>query len=151
MVEVFAVKVNRDLKECEFEKLVRLVSDEKKERIQRFHRYKDSQICLIADVMIRKIIIYKCNIDNEDITFIKGVNGKPELYKPYDYIKFNYSHSGDWIVCAVSEKPVGIDTEQIKEIDMVIAQRFFSKSEYDDLMGIDMEKRLKYLLLEKNL
>lgn len=144
MVEIFAVKLNRDMKEYEFEKLLRLVSEEKKERIQRFHRYKDSQMCLLADVLIRKIIIVKCNIDNYEITFIKGVNGKPEINNPFSNIKFNYSHSGDWVVCAVSEVPVGIDVERIKDIDMAIAERFFSMREYEDLMKLEMDKQLKY-------
>ncbi|WBW96393.1 4'-phosphopantetheinyl transferase family protein [Oceanirhabdus sp. W0125-5] len=144
MVEVFALKLNRDMKKDEFDKLLRLVSHEKKERILRFHRYKDSQMCLLADVFTRLILINKYNINNEKISFIKGINGKPELNKPYSNIKFNYSHSGDWIVCAVSEFNVGIDVEQIKDIDMAIAERFFSKIEYDDLMELREDKQLEY-------
>lgn len=95
MVEIFAVKLNRDIKGCEFESLLRLVSKEKKYRIQRFNKHKNSQMCLLADILIRKIIIDKCNIDNQEITFIKGINGKPELNKLHNYIKFNCSHSGN--------------------------------------------------------
>lgn len=142
MVDIFAVKLTRDIDEYEFNKLLRIVSEEKKHRIQRFYRYKDSQMCLLADVLIRKIIIAKCNIDNQEIEFKKGINGKPELNKPHNNIKFNYSHSGDWIVCAVSEVPVGIDVERIKDIDMAIAERFFSKNEYDDLMKMRKDKQL---------
>lgn len=101
-------------------------------------------MCLVADVLMRKIICDKYNINNREITFIKGINGKPELNKPHSNIKFNYSHSGDWIVCAVSEVPVGVDVERIKEIDMAIAERFFSKSEYDDLMKLEGDKQLNY-------
>lgn len=36
MVEVFAVNVNRDMKEFEFEKLLRLVSEEKKREYRDF-------------------------------------------------------------------------------------------------------------------
>lgn len=144
MVEVFAVKLNRDMKQYEFNKLLCLVSEEKKERIQRFHRYKDSQMCLLADVLIRKIIIDKCNIENKYISVIKGVNGKPELAKPNNDIKFNYSHSGDWIVCAVSEEAVGIDVEQMKDIDMEISESFFSNIEYGDIMKLSGDKQLEY-------
>jgi len=144
MVEVFGVKLNRDMKENEFEKLLRLVSKEKKERIQRFHRYKDAQMSLLADVFMRKIICDKYNLDNKDITFIKGFNGKPKLDKPHNDIKFNYSHSGDWVVCALGEWAVGVDVEKIKDIDIAIAERFFSKGEYEDLMKLEADKQLNY-------
>lgn len=61
-------------------------------------------MCLLADVLIRKIIIHKCNFDNQEIAFIKGINGKSELNKPHNDIKFNYSHSGNWVVCAASNR-----------------------------------------------
>jgi len=31
------------------------------------------------------------------------------------------------VVCAVSSKPVGIDIEKIREVDLDIAKRFFQK------------------------
>lgn len=144
MVEVFAINLNRDLKYNEFENLLKLVSQEKKDRILRFRRYKDSETCLLTDAMVRKLIMEKCNIKNEQITFKKGVNGKPELSKPHININFNCSHSENFIVCAMSKMHVGIDIEKIKNIDMAIAKRFFSKSEYDDLSKLEMNKQVKY-------
>ena len=43
-------------------------------------------------------------------------NGKPIV----EGICFNLSHSGDYVICAVSERPVGCDIEQIKEENRVI-------------------------------
>lgn len=144
MVEVFALKLNRSMSDVEFESFLRLVSEEKKERILRFHRYKDSQMALIADVLVRKIMNLKYDIPCEEVNFSKGINGKPRLSESRGHIEFNYSHSGEWVVCAVSATSVGIDVEKIKDIDFSIAERFFAKSEYDDLKRIADEKKLEY-------
>lgn len=52
-------------------------------------------------------------------------NGKPLV----DGVYFNLSHSGDVVICAVSEKPVGCDIEQIKDAPKQVAERSFSEDE----------------------
>ena len=49
----------------------------------------------------------------EDIFFYRGENGKPltNLTLP-----FNCSHSGGFVVCAVGEREVGVDLEQIRPV-----------------------------------
>lgn len=52
-------------------------------------------------------------------------NGKPIV----EGICFNLSHSGDYVICAVSEKPVGCDIEKIKEAPKQVEKRAFSPEE----------------------
>ena len=54
-----------------------------------------------------------------------GPNGKPMA----DNICFNISHSGKMIVCAVSDKPVGCDVEEVKPVPEGIVTHFFSDGE----------------------
>ena len=56
-------------------------------------------------------------------------NGKPIV----NGICFNLSHSGDYVICAVSDKPVGCDIEKIKEAPKQIASRAFSQEEIENL------------------
>lgn len=60
---------------------------------------------------------------------------------------FNISHSGDWIICAVDNKPVGVDIEIIKVINFKIAERFFSSEEYYALMSQPETIQLKYFYM----
>lgn len=62
-------------------------------------------------------------------------NGKPTV----DGICFNLSHSGNYVVCAVSERPVGCDIEQIKEAPKQIVSRVFSPEEMEYLEQISGE------------
>jgi 4'-phosphopantetheinyl transferase len=56
-------------------------------------------------------------------------NGKPVLAG--SRICFNLSHSGERVMCSVSDADVGCDVEKIEPIDLELAHRFFYNSEYD--------------------
>lgn len=58
-------------------------------------------------------------------TLGKDANGKPTV----DGICFNLAHSGNYVICAVSEGPVGCDIEQIKDAPKRVAERSFSAEE----------------------
>lgn len=49
----------------------------------------------------------------EDIFFYRGENGKPLTNLT---LHFNCSHSGGFVVCAVGEREVGVDLEQIRPV-----------------------------------
>ena len=55
--------------------------------------------------------------------------GKP-VYSNSD-IHFNLSHAGDYVVCAVSDRAVGIDIERIRKNAIKVAERFFTQEECD--------------------
>lgn len=55
-------------------------------------------------------------------------NGKP-FFKDYPDFHFNISHCEDLIAVAVSERPVGVDIEILRDVNLEIAGRFFSEKE----------------------
>lgn len=57
-----------------------------------------------------------------------GENGKPFLLD-YKEVHYNLSHSGDWILCAVSDQPVGIDIQQKSSMRRGLCDRVFSEEE----------------------
>lgn len=61
-----------------------------------------------------------------------GTHGRPEIEGlPLD---FSLSHSGSYVLCAVSEQPVGADIQQLRDTDSrKLAQRFFPESECEKL------------------
>jgi len=101
-------------------------------RIERFIHQDDKIRALIADVLIRTMVYRVKGIKKDKLEFQENAYGKPALLNHSD-IHFNISHSVDWVVCALDNKPVGIDIEKIKETDFGIAKKFFSKSEFDEL------------------
>lgn len=62
-----------------------------------------------------------------DVTYVS--NGKP-VYKT-SHIHFNLSHAGNYVVCVVSDKDVGIDIEGRRKNALKVARRFFTQTECD--------------------
>lgn len=143
MVDAYILKIDKAMEKEDFSRLLNCVSEEKRERILRFHRFEDAQRTLLGDVLSRYALCKRFNLQNKDLVF--GVNeyGKP-LLPGFQDVHFNISHSGPWVVCAVDDQPVGIDVEIIKPMDFKIAERFFSKDEYRSLMNQPEEKKLHY-------
>jgi len=136
-MKIYVVKI-LDISESELNNLTRYIDAEKKYKINKFINKKDKIRSLISEILIRNIIFENLNINNRDIIFEKNVQGKPCL-KGYSNFNFNLSHSGDFVVCAIDNKPIGIDIEKIESIDHKgIAQSFFSKDEYDFILKGDL-------------
>ena len=74
--------------------------------------------------------IYNLSInDNELLSKIKcEEHGKPFL-DGYSDIHFNISHSGEYVAVALSEKPVGVDIEKIKEYNYDVLKRVCNEKE----------------------
>lgn len=119
------------------------MANEKKKRIERYSFIEDAKRTLFGDALVKWLISKKLGIRYRDIIFHYNEHGKPFL-RGYPFFNFNISHSGDWVVCAISCKNVGIDIEQVMDIDLGIARRFFSEQEYKDIIGKPKHNQLSY-------
>jgi 4'-phosphopantetheinyl transferase len=55
--------------------------------------------------------------------------GRPFLPIPFEF-DFNISHSGNYVVCAIGQGPLGIDIEKLKSINIQPLKTFFSAEEW---------------------
>jgi 4'-phosphopantetheinyl transferase len=108
--------------------LISKVSLERQARIRRFVRSEDAVRSLIAELLVRHIIGFHRQIPHDKIFFDINPYGKPILRGDPSF-HYNISHSGDWVLCAVSEASVGIDIEKIASVDPHIAERYFTEAE----------------------
>lgn len=143
MIELYAVKLNNEIINLNPEIFSKLLPLDKMNRIKRFYKKEDMFRALVADILTRWIISKKFKINLKDIIFEFESHGKPFI-KNIQNIHFNNSHSGDWIVCAVHELPIGIDIEKINPIDFAIAKRFFSETENIELFKKEGQAKLEY-------
>jgi len=133
-MEVYVLNLAEGVDRESVERLLPSVDSEKRKRVMKFYRWEDTLRTLFADLMIRNIIVNKTALGNDEIYFSKNEYGKPSL-KHSEVLHFNLSHSGDWVVCAVDEQPVGIDVEEIAPVDLDISKHYFSKDEHEDLLS----------------
>lgn len=139
---VYLSKINHSLSQDAYERLLCFVSPEVRNRCRRFRLREDSLRTLYGELMLRHVLCRHFSFKNDEIEIVKGDNGKPYL-KDFP-IYFNISHAGNLVVCAFSEHEVGVDVEQIRNIDLAIAKHYFCKSECEDLNAKSIDQRLNY-------
>lgn len=89
---------------------------------------------LLGEVGIRRLLQQTWGLTPEDYQIVKGEHGKPYVDCGKTGIYYNLSHSGDYLVCALSDREVGIDIEQTGKMHLEVARRFFHPEEYKNLL-----------------
>lgn len=91
------------------------------ERAEKFRFEEDRLRCLGAGVLLTAVL----GVREEDLR--TGPQGK--LYLPGNGRKFNVSHSGEYIVLAVSDEEIGVDIEETAPGHTDMAKRVFQPEE----------------------
>lgn len=139
-IKICAVNIN-SIDDNLYYYLINFVSYEKQQKIKKYRFKEDKLRTLCGDVLLRYILINFFDIKNGQITFYKNDYGKPFL-KDLPFF-FNISHSGEWVICAVSNEEIGADIEIIKDTNLSIGERFFSKEENEYLNNTSNDKKEK--------
>ena len=140
MNSIFAVNIEKFA--VQFDAGLCLVKPEIQQDILRFKQEKDRHRKLVSSLLLRFFLKNFLNLSEYSVS--KNKYGKPYL-KAYPDFHFNMSHSGNWVVGSVSDKPLGIDIERISTFHdfMGIAKRFYSEKEYAFLLEHDEKLRLE--------
>ena len=123
-----------------------LLSDDERQRNQRFRFAADRRKDLIARALLRTQLAAQLMQPPESIVFKRGEHGKPALLSDNplaDNLQFNLSHAGDWIVLAMANKPVGVDVEFTSRNNdvLAIADRYFFGKEIDELQTFNSDEQ----------
>lgn len=123
-----------------FEKYYGRIDAVRQEKVLRYKRETDKRRSLLAGYLIqagvRDILSGGSGLQEDAIPlpleYFFGENGKPYL-KQYPNICFSLSHSGEYALCAMSEKEIGADIQEHSERKTDIAERFFSEEDRNSL------------------
>lgn len=119
---VCLIKNDKPLDDKTFCFLMQFVSPEKQKRIlcQRVKQNADNMLvgAVLAGYMLTKE--FKIPLSAQHIAY--GPYGKPYL-KNYPDVFFNISHSGQWVACAVSDKAIGIDVQEVTTFSHDVAAK----------------------------
>ncbi len=125
-----------------------ILSNDEKARARRFRFHTDGDRFIAARSSLRTVLARYLRTKPAELKF--GVNpfGKPHLAPGQDQLglRFNLSHSHEMALLAVARKrDVGVDIEFMRRDFATddIAQRFFSRSEVNQLESIASELKTK--------
>ena len=118
-----------------------LSSDERTRALQ-FRFDRDRRRFTVTRATLRLLLSMYVAIPADQIVFVYGASGKPELIS--GGLQFNLSHSGELAVIAISANtPVGVDIEQLSRIidcEALIAS-FASPRERDAFAALPQQDR----------
>lgn len=117
----------RDLTEIEYEKWYSLMSQKKQNRVDRFRHMEDKKRTVAGEMLARKAIAERCGVLEESICIGESGYGKP--FAVSLDVEFSISHSGDMVVCAINDKPIGIDIEKIRQVDLDVVRYICTEEE----------------------
>lgn len=103
------------------------------QKVNRFKRWQDAQASILGRLLLKKGCgMYDINLNQHQV--ITNENEKP--YLKTNKLKFNISHSGNIVVCAISEThEVGIDIELIKHIEISDFRGQMTKNEWEEVIN----------------
>ena len=81
---------------------------------------RPTPIRMASELLLRELLTEHTGADFAGFRFLRTPRGKPYAENaPH----FNLSHSGDWLLCAVSDAPVGVDIEAPREVSPALIRR----------------------------
>lgn len=139
-LKLFYTNIEQEISPQTYEKLLNVVSSEKRIQIEKYRFEADRKRTLFAELLLRYVCSEYFKIGQNDFVLTKNEFGKPYLAgKNVPF--FNLSHSGKYVLCGISLKECGVDIEKIKDCRNGIAKRGFSKNEFAELENApDSEK-----------
>jgi len=146
MIQVFVLQLEEAHYSPEFqEMLLQYLPEAGRLRVKDRQNLNSKLQTIAGELLARHSVGQYLGKSDQEINLIFGEKGKPHIGNLKD-VHYNISHSGHYVVCAVSSKELGIDVERIRKVNLRIAERFFSPSEIHDLMAVEEENRMLYFI-----
>ncbi|MGZ5052857.1 MAG: 4'-phosphopantetheinyl transferase family protein [Methylobacter sp.] len=112
------------------------------QKILRYCRWQDRHAALFGRLLLKTALLEAGYFASclELLQF--DAYNRPSIDSSID---FNISHSGNYVLCAISKNGrIGIDIEQIKDINISYYKNFMSKTEWDDIANNEALTRRFY-------
>jgi 4'-phosphopantetheinyl transferase len=127
------------MSEQQYKKAVEFVESDRRKKAENLYKYEDKKRCIGAGLLMRWLIEHIMNADEKNAKVKYEKFGKPFIEG--SSLHFNISHSGKWVVCVVSGVPVGIDIEEIQNIESEVLKYCMTEQEIVFLMTMSRDLR----------
>ena len=107
------VLVSEAIWDFDLESALKEISEQRREQALKFKYEQGQRLCVLAYQLLKQALREGYDI-TENPVFDYNEHGKPSIVGHPD-IFFNLSHCKEAVACVVSDKPVGIDVESIRE------------------------------------
>ena len=107
------ILVSEKIWEFDLEAALREISEQRREQALKFKHEQGQRLCVLAYQLLKEGLQKEYGLTGNPI-FEYNEHGKPSIVG-HPEIYFNLSHCKEAVVCAISDKPVGVDVESHRE------------------------------------
>ena len=107
------IYLSEDIWDFDLSKALNEISEQRREQALKFKFEQGQRLCVLAYQLLKEGLHKEYGITENPI-FEYNEHGKPSIVG-HPEIYFNLSHCKEAVVCAVSNHPIGIDVESIRE------------------------------------
>ena len=105
--------MSEDIWDFDLEAALKEISEQRREQALKFRHEQGQRLCVLAYQLLKQALREEYGITENPI-FEYGEHGKPSIVG-HPEIYFNLSHCKEAVVCAISNHPIGVDVESIRE------------------------------------
>lgn len=105
--------------------------------VMKFRSLKVRKTKLLGEWLLRGLLFHYYGFEENDVDIVRNEHGKPYLSGIGQRVFFNISHSGDYLLCALSDEEVGVDIERKGAAKTEVAERFFNPVEITEIQRLD--------------
>ncbi|NCA84921.1 MAG: 4'-phosphopantetheinyl transferase superfamily protein [Clostridia bacterium] len=144
MTEVFALALpDEEIFADKESALLGALEPSRRPEVLRYGHRKVYQRKVLGRLLLQWAVATRYKLPVDHLTVSKYQNEKP-YFNQHPEIHFNVSHSGRWIVTALSDAPVGVDVEKVRNANLAVARRFFATEEYLQLTTKNEESQRSF-------
>ena len=107
------IYVSEEIWDFDLEGALREISEQRREQALKFKYELGQRLCVLAYQLLKQALREEYGITENSI-FEYNEHGKPSI-AGHPEIHFNLSHCKEAAVCVVSDQPIGVDVESIRE------------------------------------
>lgn len=142
MYKIYVAAVEPLMEDAFYQKALSMVGKERQEKAGKMIQRPDKARSVAAGLLLHYAVSDHTGFRWDGSYFIKE-HGKPMLPKELG-LYFNLSHSGDYVLCAVSDQEIGADIQRHEKYQDRLAERFFHPEELAYLREAEDRKQCFY-------
>lgn len=121
--------------------LIAMLDKDRQDKVHRITNQAQRMTSIYAGLLLRYAYLEEgyLQTDWDKVQIVQEEHGKPRIAGA-DSFAYSLSHSGHWVICAVDQRAVGADIQQMRPERLAVAKRFYHDTEYERLCRIEEEK-----------
>ena len=127
--------VSEEIWDYDLEAALKDISEQRRKQALKFKHEQGQRLCVLAYLLLKLGLREEYGITENPI-FEYNEHGKPSIVG-HPEIFFNLSHCKEAVVCAISDKPVGVDVESIREYKESLVRYTMNEGEIREIQSAE--------------